>query len=147
MTVRAMDSEGRILVVSHDEAMLARMSTALETLGRTVVTTTDPIEGLRLLRTKDVELIIAELQMTPISGVALLACGYAARPDVRRVLLAAPEDIPAAAAIGTVGLMALAIKPFSGDDASRAPVVQGLLRRSSVRAPVAVSHESRLAYA
>ena len=143
MTVRATDSVGRVLVVSHDEALLARMSAALETLGRSVLTTTDPIEGLRLLRTKDVELIIAELRMTPIAGVALLSCAYAARPDVRRVIMAAPEDVPATAMIDTVGLMALAIEPFSGDDAATAPVVQGLLRRraTTVRRPVPVPQE------
>lgn len=146
MGVPAPNNVGRVLVVDHDEATLKQMSATLETLGCRVLTTTDAAEGLRLLKTKDVELIIAELRISPISGDVLLACARAMRPDVRRVILAAPEDVPEATAmIGSVGLMALVTKPWN-DDALRGLVVQGLVRRNTMRPPLAAPRHNGIAY-
>lgn len=134
---------GRILVVDHDRAVLEHMRATLETLGCKVLTATEATEGLRLLKTQDVELILAELRMSPISGEVLLACAHAVRPDVRRVIMAAPEDVAEATAlISSAGLMALVTKPWN-DDALRGLVVQGLIRRNAMRPPRAASHHIR----
>ena len=146
MGVPAPNNVGRVLVVDHDRAVLEHMRTTLETLGCEVLTATEAAEGLRLLKTRDVELIIAELRMNPISGDVLLACAHAVRPDVRRVIMAVPEDVPEATAlISSAGLMALVTKPWN-DDALRGLVVQGLVRRNAMRPPRCAPHHVRPAY-
>lgn len=146
MGVPAPNNVGRVLVVDHDEAALCRMRGTLETLGCHVVTTTDGAEGLRLLKTTDVELVLAELRMSPIAGDVLLACAHVVRPDVRRVLLAASTDIAqATASIDCVGLMALVTKPWN-DEALRSLVLQGLIRRNAMRPARASAHGVNPAY-
>lgn len=90
MTTQAMQGHGeQILVVDDDRAMLAMLTDALRTNGYAPVATADPREALAYLARDPFEVVIADLVMPHLDGVALLEKIKERNPGTEVLLISA----------------------------------------------------------
>ena len=81
----------KVLLVDDEEDNLALLYRTLRQ-DFTVLKTTSPLEGLRLLRENDIDIIISDHKMAEMDGVEFLKRGYDRRPQCVRLLVTAYSD-------------------------------------------------------
>src|SRR3974390_2287444 len=69
--VKGAAMKGRILLVEDDATFRSFLQTILEDEGHEVLTATDGLAGLRLLRQEQVDLVVSDLKMPGKSGLEL----------------------------------------------------------------------------
>ena len=77
----------RIMLVDDDPLVLMTLKRALTAEGHAVVATGDPHKALTLLAGEAVDVLISDLDMPGMSGLALLAQVRQAHPAIVRILL------------------------------------------------------------
>ncbi len=93
-----MDSEN-ILVVDDDEALLYLMTSQLERQGYAVESTTNPFQGLELLKTKGpFAVLVTDLMMPYMDGVQLLRKARQFDPHLEVVVITAAASVQTAIA-------------------------------------------------
>jgi DNA-binding NtrC family response regulator len=130
----------RILVVDDDERMRSFLSSVLREEGYGVEEARNGTEGLAKLPGSDFELVITDLRMPDMSGLALMQEGKKARPDVRWILITAYGSIGSAVEAMKAGAADYLTKPFRDPDELRR-VVGRVLREAEAEARISLLSE------
>jgi DNA-binding NtrC family response regulator len=105
-------SRARVLVVDDEPDMVENCVRILERAGHQCLTTTDPREGLRLLENERPDVLLTDLKMPDVDGLALLQRAHeldAALPVIMITAFATVESAVAAIKQGAFDYLA---KPF-----------------------------------
>lgn len=106
-----MTRRARVLIVDDEPAVLQALRRALAGEPYDVVTTSDPEDADRTIRSGGVDLLVADFRMPGMNGSELLARAAAASPETACILLTGyPGDAPAP---GVPGPIAVLHKPWS----------------------------------
>jgi DNA-binding NtrC family response regulator len=130
----------RILVVDDDERMRSFLSSVLREEGYGVEEARNGTEGLAKLPGSDFELVITDLRMPDMSGLALMQEGKKARPDVRWILITAYGSIGSAVEAMKAGAADYLTKPFRDPDELR-HVIGRVLREAEAEARISLLSE------
>ena len=85
---------GRVLVVDDDASVRRLLETLLTQRGCDVVTACDGVEALELARhDPEVALVITDVVMPRLDGLALAASLRTLRPDIRTLLMSGYSDV------------------------------------------------------
>jgi DNA-binding NtrC family response regulator len=130
----------RILVVDDDERMRSFLSSVLREEGYGVEEARNGTEGLAKLPGSDFELVITDLRMPDMSGLALMQEGKKARPDIRWILITAYGSIGSAVEAMKAGASDYLTKPFRDPDELRR-VIGRVLREAEAEARISLLSE------
>ena len=103
----------QILVVDDDALIRYSLSSLLEDDGYSVCTAADGTEALRLLKTVNIELIIADIWMPGMTGLELLPAAREIDPDLPVILLTANASLDTSIEAVNRGASAYLLKPYS----------------------------------
>jgi DNA-binding NtrC family response regulator len=130
----------RILVVDDDELMRSFLSSVLREEGYGVEEARNGTEGLAKLPGSDFELVITDLRMPDMSGLALMQEGKRARPDVRWIIITAYGSIGSAVEAMKAGASDYLTKPFRDPDELR-HVIGRVLREADAETKITLLSE------
>lgn len=105
----------RLLLVDDDPALLKLLGMRLTSEGYTVSTAESGAEGLRLLGREKIDLVISDLRMDEMDGMALFAEIQKAQPGMPVIILTAHGSIPDAVAATQQGVFSFLTKPVDKD--------------------------------
>jgi DNA-binding NtrC family response regulator len=107
----------RILLVDDELNILTVLSTLLKTEGYDILTARDAEKAHELIRTtQDLDLMIADIRMSPINGMELLKWSRAERPEVSVIMLTAFGSVDTAIDAMKMGAFDYVTKPFKVDE-------------------------------
>ena len=103
-----------LLLVDDETRILAALRRTLRREGYEILTAESVAEGLRILGSRKVDLVLTDQKMPGMSGLEFLAQVAARYPKVARLLITGwPEEIPPDQ-IELLGIRALIPKPWDG---------------------------------
>ncbi len=102
----------RIVIVEDDPRLLAILARHLERLGHTVRRAQRAEAALRHLEAAPADVVLTDLRMPGMDGMALLAELRARHPGMRVILMTAFGEVDGAAAAMKAGAHAYVTKPF-----------------------------------
>ncbi len=105
----------RLLLVDDDPGLLKLLGMRLTSEGYTVTTAESGAEGLRLLGREKIDLVISDLRMDEMDGMALFAEIQKAQPGMPVIILTAHGSIPDAVAATQQGVFSFLTKPVDKD--------------------------------
>src|SRR5581483_4638839 len=109
----------RILVVDDDTHILEVLGMRLESLGFEVTVTGDPEEAARLAGSRDFDVVLVDLRMQPLDGVALMRRVHATAPRLPVLIMTAHGTIESAVDAIKEGAFDFLTKPFVAEGLSR----------------------------
>ncbi|HEY1847082.1 MAG TPA: two-component system response regulator GlrR [Buttiauxella sp.] len=112
MTLR---KPARLLLVDDDPGLLKLLGMRLSSEGYTVSTAESGAEGLRLLTREKIDLVISDLRMDEMDGMALFAEIQKMQPGMPVIILTAHGSIPDAVAATQQGVFSFLTKPVDKD--------------------------------
>ena len=128
---------GKILVVDDDPDMQKLILTALQADGHAVVQALDPAEGLALLASEPVDVVITDFMMPKMNGVEFLERLHLDHRDQKCIMITGYGDVPAAVRAMKAGAIDFIEKPFSGqlllDSIAYALKVDGQVRSAEAQ--------------
>ncbi|MCT4707209.1 two-component system response regulator GlrR [Enterobacteriaceae bacterium H11S18] len=105
----------RLLLVDDDPGLLKLLGMRLTSEGYTVSTAESGAEGLRLLGREKIDLVISDLRMDEMDGMALFAEIQKLQPGMPVIILTAHGSIPDAVAATQQGVFSFLTKPVDKD--------------------------------
>ena len=111
-----MRSKGRILVVDDEEIAASNLAEAMTRAGYSVVTATSGTEGLALLRRQAVDLVLTDLRMAGVDGMALLARSRSLQPEAEVIVITGYATTQTAVEAMKQGAFHYIAKPFHFDE-------------------------------
>jgi len=105
----------RLLLVDDDPGLLKLLGMRLTSEGYTVSTAESGAEGLRLLGREKIDLVISDLRMDEMDGMALFAEIQKVQPGMPVIILTAHGSIPDAVAATQQGVFSFLTKPVDKD--------------------------------
>ncbi|OPX32817.1 MAG: sigma-54-dependent Fis family transcriptional regulator [Desulfobacteraceae bacterium 4484_190.1] len=111
-----MSTQQTILIVDDDLHILEVIEARLSSAGFQVLKASDAREGLKILKTGRVDLLISDMKMPGMSGMELLHKTSVFRPDLPFLFLTAYGTIPDAVSAVRAGAIDYLTKPFDGHD-------------------------------
>jgi two-component system response regulator GlrR len=105
----------RLLLVDDDPGLLKLLGMRLTSEGYTVLTAESGAEGLRLLGREKIDLVISDLRMDEMDGMALFAEVQKVQPGMPVIILTAHGSIPDAVAATQQGVFSFLTKPVDKD--------------------------------
>ncbi len=106
----------RILLVDDDESLLHLLSLRLKSAGLDVQTATSGSEGLARLQVFQPHVIITDLRMDGMDGLALFDAVHRQYPTLPVIILTAHGSIPEAVAATRRGVFGFLTKPFDSQE-------------------------------
>jgi len=122
-----------VLVVEDDRALLEAICTTLELDGIAALGASDGASGLDLLESADIGLVLSDVGMAPMDGLALLAEVRRRRPDLPVVLMTAYGVVEQAVEAMRAGACDYLTKPIE------AKALVALARRLTTSVPTQVA--------
>ena len=122
-----------VLVVEEDRELLEAVCTTLELAGICALGASDGVSALELLAARDVGLVLSDVGMAPMDGIALLGEVRRRRPDVPVVLMTAYGVIEQAVEAMRAGAADYLTKPVEAQQ--MLTLVRNLLSATTVAAP------------
>ncbi|GAB7266893.1 hypothetical protein DZJ_34440 [Dickeya ananatis] len=122
-----------LLLVDDDPSLLKLLGMRLTSEGFTVITATSGLEALRLLLREKIDLVISDLRMDEMDGLALFAEIQKNQPGMPVIILTAHGSIPEAVAATQQGVFSFLTKPV---DVMRC--IKRLMMRSSFHRQLAM---------
>ncbi len=107
--------ESSVLVVEDDKSLLEALCDTLELAGFRVHAATGGPEALKLLESHAVGMVISDVQMEPMDGLALMGRIKAKRPELPVLLMTAYGTIQKAVAAMRDGAADYLVKPFEAE--------------------------------
>lgn len=104
-----------LLLVDDDPSLLKLLGMRLTSEGFTVITATSGQEALRLLLREKIDLVISDLRMDEMDGLALFAEIQKNQPGMPVIILTAHGSIPEAVAATQQGVFSFLTKPVDRD--------------------------------
>jgi two-component system response regulator FlrC len=108
-----------VLVVDDEEGVRSFVAEALETAGHRVSVAADGDEAARLLDARSFQLLVTDLRMPGLDGMALLRKVKAEQPEVEVLMLTAHATVDGAVEAMKLGALDYLQKPLSGPDEVR----------------------------
>ncbi|HUT78110.1 MAG TPA: HD domain-containing phosphohydrolase [Polyangia bacterium] len=106
-----------ILVVDDEEPLLRVISRELSSVPVDVVTSSSPMEALGLLETREFDVVVSDLRMPGMDGIAFLEQVRQRSPNTQRILISAYAEMhDAVQVINRVGLFSFTTKPWEPGD-------------------------------
>jgi two-component system, OmpR family, response regulator len=106
----------RILVVEDEPRILAFVARGLEREGFSVDVATDGVEALRSARSERYDVVVLDLLLPRIDGLAVLRDLRQHQPDLPVLILSARSDLPTKLRGFELGAHDFLVKPFSLDE-------------------------------
>ena len=106
----------RILIVDDEPRILLLMKGLLKTNGYEVETAKDGAAALEIVRAGGVDIVVTDLRMQPMDGMALFREVHAASPDIPVILLTAYASVETAIDAMKSGIFDYLTKPFKVED-------------------------------
>jgi two-component system response regulator AtoC len=103
---------GTVLIVDDDQSMVETLSKAMARRGFVVTASTSAVEALKLLDEQDFDVVVTDLHMDGMNGLALCERIVANRPDVPVVVITAFGSLDTAVAAIRAGAYDFVTKPF-----------------------------------
>lgn len=122
----------RVLVVEDDATMAEMVAYNLRRQGLDVTTVADGSDGLRHARDRSFALVVLDLMLPSLDGIAIATDLRRSRPDVPILMLTARSEEPSKLRGFEAGVDDYLTKPFSMDELVAR--VKALLRRSRAEA-------------
>jgi two-component system, NtrC family, response regulator AtoC len=119
----------RILVADDEPGLREFVADALELDGHDVVTAADGKAAAKLLDERGFELVVTDLKMPGLDGMALLRKVRAEQPEVEVIVMTAHGTVDNAVEAMKLGAFEYLQKPLSGPDELRLLVARALERR------------------
>ncbi len=88
------DLNRTILIVDDDDAVRFALEMTLKSEGHTVVAANGPEQGLQILRSRPVDMVISDQTMPRMSGLEFLKLVRDRHPDVMRIMLTGNAELP-----------------------------------------------------
>jgi len=110
----------RLLLVDDDPGLLKLLGMRLSSEGYTVTTAESGAEGLRVLGREKIDLVISDLRMDEMDGMALFSEVQKAQPGMPVIILTAHGSIPEAVTATQQGVFSFLTKPVDKDALYRA---------------------------
>jgi len=110
----------RLLLVDDDPGLLKLLGMRLTSEGYTVTTAESGAEGLRVLSREKIDLVISDLRMDEMDGMALFGEIQKALPGMPVIILTAHGSIPEAVTATQQGVFSFLTKPVDKDALYRA---------------------------
>jgi DNA-binding NtrC family response regulator len=129
-----------ILVVEDDALMRSFLVDVLTAEGHRVASATDGRDGLTRVEREAWDLVITDLKMPGLDGLALLREGRKARPEARWVVITAHGSIESAVEAMKAGATDYLLKPFKNPDEVRL-VARRALREAESEARITLLSE------
>ncbi len=107
--------ESSVLVVEDDKSLLEALCDTLELAGFRTHAATGGADALRLLERHPVGMVISDVQMEPMDGLALMGRIKAKQPDLPVLLMTAYGTIQKAVAAMRNGAADYLVKPFEAE--------------------------------
>ena len=101
-----------ILIVEDDAALREAVTDTLELSGQKVIAVENAPEALRVLNQRAVALVVSDVRMDPVDGIALLKEIRATQPHLPVVLMTAYADVERAVEAMRAGACDFLLKPF-----------------------------------
>jgi len=114
--MNAIGNMSKLLIVDDEEGYREVLKTIFEAEGYSVATADDGRSALAYLKSKKCDLIISDVRMPDIDGIALLKAARAAVPDIGVVLMTAFGTIDTAREAFKLGADDFIQKPFNNDE-------------------------------
>jgi len=131
-----------LLLVDDEAGILNSLKRLLRREGYRILTTTDPTEGLQLLATNDVQVIISDQRMPEMSGTEFLRRVKQLHPDTIRMVLSGYTDLQSITdAINKGAIWRFLTKPW--DDETLRKLVREAFREYDLRYGKTRDPESR----
>src|SRR5262249_45140712 len=105
-----------ILIVDDEKNIRTHLATFVRGLGHTVHAAADAAEAITRLAADDVDVVLTDVRMAGMDGLALLAEIRRRRPEALVVLMTAYATIPGAVEAMRAGAYDYLAKPFSLDE-------------------------------
>jgi len=112
-------THGTVLIVEDDANLRDALKDTLSTNDVDVLTAGDGAAALELLSTQSVDVVLSDLQMTPMDGAALLKRLRADHPSLPAILMTAHGTVENAVEAMRNGASEYLQKPFSADELVR----------------------------
>jgi CheY-like chemotaxis protein len=109
----------RILLVDDEEPICSATKNNLEADGHSVVSTTSGEKGLKLFKAGAFDLVLSDITMPDMDGIALISSFRTADPRVKLVVLTGHVQEDKLAAAKRAGADQILIKPFKKEDLLR----------------------------
>nr|WP_246388747.1 response regulator [Microvirga mediterraneensis] len=106
-----------VLLVEDDDLIRGSTAEMLAELGHTVLEAGDAASALRLLETKSVELLVADVGLPDVSGTELARRALRMRPGLGVVFATGDEAVSAEPDLATAVVL---VKPYAGEDLAQA---------------------------
>ena len=106
---------GRVLIVDDDPDLLASAADWLEISGFVTQTVSDPLKVTGKLKGDDVDVVLSDIRMPGLDGMALLAALRRAAPELPVVLMTGHGDVPLAVKAMQGGAEDFIEKPWDAD--------------------------------
>jgi DNA-binding NtrC family response regulator len=127
-----MKSGARVLIVDDEADVLANWVRVLERDGHVCVSTTESERALALLESERPDVVLTDLQMPRVDGLAVLQRALAVDPDVAVVVITGHGTVQSAVEAMRAGAFDYLTKPLPSNDALRLVVERGVARRRLV---------------
>jgi len=114
-----MKNKGRILIVDDEEVAASNLSHVMAKEGYTVTTALSGIEGLTLLQQQSFDLLLTDLRMEKIDGMALLQESRNLCPDSEVIVITGFATTSNAVEAMKLGAFHYIAKPFHFDEVRR----------------------------
>lgn len=108
-------AKAKILIIDDEPLMREFLEEALKRVGYRVVTAENGIEGLQLIKNQSFDVIITDLKMDPIDGIAVLRECKKFSPETPVIIMTAYASLETAITTLKEGATDYLIKPFNPD--------------------------------
>jgi len=133
------EQRGAALIIDDDAAICIVLSALLSQIGVCCHTACSASEGLRLLRSERIDLVITDLRMPEINGLELLREVTANWPEIPVIMLTAHGSIPLAVEAMKAGASDFLQKPFEREEVIY--IVEKALATAARQPPNSPPHE------
>ena len=103
---------GRLLIVDDEVELKTALCETLSAQGYDVVGTTSPTEALQVMQDQDFDLLLADLMMPEMDGVALLRAALAIDPSLVGIIMTGQGTVQTAVEAMQAGAFDYLLKPF-----------------------------------
>ena len=107
-----MNSQLEILVLDDEEIVCARLKPALEKEGYRVETFTDSLGAKQRLQEHNFDIVVTDLKMAEVDGLALLRFVKATRPETRVIIISGFATVDVTREAFQTGVCDVIAKPF-----------------------------------
>ena len=103
---------GRVLIVDDEPEIVSLLTQLLDGQGYEAVGTTRASEALTLLRDSEFDILLTDLMMPQVDGIALLRAGLEADPNLVGIVVTGQGSVETAVDAMKVGAFDYLLKPF-----------------------------------